>query len=425
MATRFESIHLPHLIDAAPDVPERVRQSAAHYGDLARFASQVEAGRARTTPVACPRRPGRKPCGGLLVVEWQEAAAQVDWHCPECRAAGVITGWMGTQADLRDVRRRPRLGLREVAVTVEAHAALRDAARQDPELEHLAFTSQVGADGQPVLYVRDEERAPYQLRLTANALRMGNTRAADRLMTIVEALGGSPAERAGAPGLVELQGDDVPNLLQALLDQADVRPPEFVFRNARGRQTRIRPLRRSPPQTLQIKLTLRDVRPPVWRRLLVPGDIRLPRLHTILQVAMGWSDCHLHLFRSGDVCYAPPGDWDSVGEDSRRVALVDLAARPGAKLVYEYDFGDGWMHDILVESVTPEPCKVARCIAGRRRCPPEDCGGPWGYGEFLHAMANSAHERHAELREWRRERFDPAEFDVDDTNDAVGRIALR
>lgn len=376
MATRFESIHLPHFMDADADVPANVRRLAAHHGDLVRFASQVEPGRAGKTPLPCRHRPGRRACGGLLVVEWQEAEKQVEWHCPNCRAGGVITGWQATQADLRAMRRGPRKDACEVAVTVEALAALRDVAREDPELGRLAFTAQVSTGGRPVLFVGERERERYRSRLAGEALKAAGNRAAGLLMTIVGALAGSPAEGDGGRSLVELDASAVPDLLQRLFDLPDARPPEFVFTNARRRQVRIGPLRRPSPQTFQIKVSLRNVRPPIWRRLQVPSDILLPKLHDVLQAAMGWHDSHLHLFRVGDDCYAPPGDWDPIGEDSRGVALVDLAAKKGARLVYEYDFGDGWTHDIVVESVLPEPCEVPRCTGGRRRCPPEDCGGP-------------------------------------------------
>jgi hypothetical protein len=424
MAMRFESIHLPHFADRNADVPASVRRLAAHYGDLVRFASQVEPGQRRKTPVPCRHRPGRRVCGGLLVVEWQEADKQVEWHCPNCRAGGVITGWQATPADLRAMRRRPRKDVREIVVTVEALAALRDIAREDPELGRLAFTAQVDTGGRPVLFVGDVEGERYRSRLAVEAMKAAGNRASGLLMTIVDALGGSPAERNGGRDLVQLAASDVPDLLQRLFDLPDTRPPEFVFTNAHRRQVRIRPLRRSSPQTFQIKVSLRNVRPPIWRRLRVPSDILLPKLHEVVQAAMGWHDSHLHLFRVGDDCYAPPGDWEPVGEDSRGVALADLAAKKGARLVYEYDFGDGWTHDIVVESVLPEPCEAVRCTGGRRCCPPEDCGGPWGYAEFLDAIANPSHERHDELSEWYGDRFDPAEFDVERANAALRRMAV-
>ena len=424
MPARFESIHLPHLMDGDTAVPARVQRLATHYGDLVRFASQVEPGMARKTPLSCRRRPGRRACGGLLVAELHEAEKHVEWHCPNCRARGVITGWRATPADLRAMRRGPRKGAREVVITVEALAALRDIARQDPELGRLAFSAQVRTGGRPVLFVRGDERERYRSRLAGEALKAAGNRARGLLMTIVDALMGSPGEGDGSRSLVELDASDVPDILQMLRNLPDARPPEFVFTNARRRQVRIKPLRRPSPQTFQIKVTLRNVQPPIWRRLQVPSNILLPKLHDVLQAAMGWHDSHLHKFRVGDDCYAPPGDWEPFGEDSREVALVSLAAKKGARLVYEYDLGDGWTHDIVVESVLPEPCEVPRCTGGRRRCPPENCGGPLGYAEFLEAIADRTHERHDELREWHGGLFDPAEFDVNDANMALRRMAV-
>ena len=424
MAPRNVSIHLPHLLGAEGDVPERVQRLAEHYGDLVRFASQGEPGQAHETPVLCRRRPGRRACGGLLVVALQDAKHQVEWHCPNCKDAGVITGWKGTQADLRAMRRGSRQDVREVAVTVAAFAALRDVARADRELGRLAFTAQVGAGGLPVLFVGDDECERYRSRLAVEALRAAGRRAALQIMSIVDALAGSTGEEAGGGRLIELDASALPILSQLLRNLEDDGPPEYVFAGEGRRTKRIKALRRPSPKTFQIKVTLRDVHPSVWRRLLVPADILLPRLHEVLQAAMGWQDCHLHLFRVGDASYAPPGDWEPVGADSRAVALVDLAAKPGARLVYEYDFGDDWTHDIVVESVLPEPCKEVRCSAGSRCCPPEDCGGPFGYAEFLAAIADRSHERHVELCRWFGGRFDPAAFEVDEANAALRRLAV-
>lgn len=424
MPPRLETTHLPHLMADDADAPAQVRRLAAHYGDLVRFASQVEPGHARKAPVPCRRRPGRRTCSGLIVVERPKSKPEVAWRCPDCKAGGVITGWQGTPADLRAMRRDPGRAVRKVPVTVEALAALRDVARENRDLGRLAFSAQVDARGRPVLFVADDEREDHQARLALAALQMAGERAADHLMAILGVLAGSPAGGGGARSIVELDASDIPDLLRMLLELPDSRPPEFVLHDGRRQRGRIRPLRRRSSPTFQIKVTLRDVRPPIWRRLLVPSDILLPQLHEVLQVAIGWTNSHLHLFRVGGACYAPPGDWEPVGADSRSVALVDLAAKQGSRLVYEYDFGDGWTHDIVVEAVLPEPCQAVRCTAGRRRCPPEDCGGPWGYQEFLAALADRSHERHEEIRDWCGDDFDPEEFDVDAVNAGLRRVVV-
>jgi hypothetical protein len=175
----------------------------------------------------------------------------------------------------------------------------------------------------------------------------------------------------------------------------------------------------------QIKVTLRDSKPPIWRRLLVPGEVRLSQLHKILQVAMGWQNSHLHQFvageRRGDETFygVPDPDFNDLEvKDERRVRLRDIAPEAGAKFFYEYDFGDGWEHVLLVEKILPPDPSVRYpvCVKGKRACPPEDCGGVWGYADLLEALADPKHEQHQELRDWIGDDFDPEAFDLDSVN---------
>jgi hypothetical protein len=131
--------------------------------------------------------------------------------------------------------------------------------------------------------------------------------------------------------------------------------------------------------TVRLKITLRGVRPPVWRRLVVPSSVTLAELHSVFQTAMGWTDSHLHSFDIGGVLYGDVDDFDGdrVGNETR--TRLSSVARVVSKFRYEYDFGDGWEHDVLVEQVQADASVIAPyCLAGRRACPPEDCGGPWG-----------------------------------------------
>lgn len=171
----------------------------------------------------------------------------------------------------------------------------------------------------------------------------------------------------------------------------------------------------------QVKITLRHVKPPVWRRLQLPGSITLGELHNVIQTAMGWEDYHLHVFTAGQRRYGRRSgdwyDWDPELCDEDAARLADVAATVGDKVRYEYDFGDGWEHDIAVEEITPAAGPVGiRCVAGRRACPPEDCGGPWGYAELCEAIADPGHERHDELLGWLGGHFNPAAFDRDAVN---------
>ncbi len=181
----------------------------------------------------------------------------------------------------------------------------------------------------------------------------------------------------------------------------------------------------------QLKVTLDHVKPPVWRRLLVPASIELPALHCVLQAAMGWQDSHLHAFRTGRTQYLDPDpDAGMVlnGERSeRRVALRALLRAPRQKLAYEYDFGDGWEHTILLEKIAARQpdTDYPVCIAAAGACPPEDCGGPFGYMDLIDIMADPTHERHAELRDWLGGVFEPDKVELADINAAMPRTRKR
>ena len=181
--------------------------------------------------------------------------------------------------------------------------------------------------------------------------------------------------------------------------------------------------------TYQIKVTLLDSQPPIWRRLLVPSTITLDKLHHILQKAMGWTDSHLHQFRVGNQ-YFGALDMDSSGdmedmEDEALVKLNEVLRAEKDVIVYEYDFGDDWHHKIVLEKILPVdpgaplPC----CTAGKRACPPEDCGGILGYADFLAAIQDPKHPEHQEMLDWVGVvDFDPEIFDRDDVNT---RFAIR
>lgn len=177
----------------------------------------------------------------------------------------------------------------------------------------------------------------------------------------------------------------------------------------------------------QLKVSLKGVRPPVWRRIQVAGDLTLTQLHQVLQIVMGWTDTHLHQFIIGGERYAIPSpeDWGERPSDERKVRLVDFA-KAQTRFRYEYDFGDGWEHDLVVEEATETaPLAPALCIEGRRSCPPEDCGGPFGYAEFLQIIANPKHDEHAERLEWIGRKFDPEDFNLALVNQVLAKRGPR
>jgi hypothetical protein len=176
-----------------------------------------------------------------------------------------------------------------------------------------------------------------------------------------------------------------------------------------------------------LEVTLDEVEPPVLRRIEVPLAIRLDRLHLALQAAMGWTDSHLYEIRARDVRWGVPDpDWGNGPLDARKARLVEVLEEAGAKtLKYLYDFGDGWEHTIKVERIAEAVPGLAypRLTEARGRCPPEDVGGPWGYADFLEAITDPKHERHAEVAEWNGGPFDPDVVEVEEHAQALAALA--
>jgi hypothetical protein len=178
-----------------------------------------------------------------------------------------------------------------------------------------------------------------------------------------------------------------------------------------------------------LRIKLDDVEPAVLRRVQVPVTIRLDRLHMVLQAAMGWTNSHLYEIRVRDVGWGMPDpDFGNGPLDASKVRLIDVLEEVGARsLKYLYDFGDGWEHSIRIERVTNVvPGMTYPCLVeATGRCPPEDVGGPWGYREFLDAIANPDHEEHAERLEWIGGSFDPTDPDTPALTNAVEILAKK
>ncbi len=177
---------------------------------------------------------------------------------------------------------------------------------------------------------------------------------------------------------------------------------------------------------LQVKVSLLgSSKPPVWRRLLIPTDIRLDRLHGMIQAAMGWEDYHMHVFSDGS-CEYGLADPELGHRDERKATLGRLLKGEGERIRYTYDFGDDWEHEIVVEKVlaAEQGVRYPICVAGKGACPPEDCGGVWGYEHLREVLADPTDEEHGEMLEWlglqTAAEFDQARFDVDEVNRALG-----
>jgi len=188
----------------------------------------------------------------------------------------------------------------------------------------------------------------------------------------------------------------------------------------------VRPIARTPRRHLAVapredavyilKITLEAVEPPVWRRVQVSGSITLERLHTVILKTMGWRDVHLHEFEVGGRRYGQPepDEPQYKVEPEWKLTLRAAAATEGSRFRYIYDLGDGWGHELLVETIQAPaaPFKYPACLAGERACPPEDCGGPPGYANLLDVLRDRTHPEHQEMLAWVGRGFDSDRFNL-------------
>ncbi len=192
---------------------------------------------------------------------------------------------------------------------------------------------------------------------------------------------------------------------------------------------------KTPQATFQLKVTLMGSRPPIWRRILVPNTITLGKLHQVLQVVMGWEDEHLHQFVQGRELYGVP-DKEEVffgmsATDENKTILSSLLSKEKEWLTYEYDFGDGWEHKLILEKKLPfdDSIQLPHCLKGKRASPPEDCGGMWGYMDLIGIMSDKSSPEYAERAEWLEENFgindfNPEFFDLEEVNTQLHRLRI-
>jgi hypothetical protein len=186
-----------------------------------------------------------------------------------------------------------------------------------------------------------------------------------------------------------------------------------------------RATRKAEPQpraAFQLKINLQYITPMIWRRVLVQDSCTLGELHSVIQTIMGWYNCHLHEFRMPARGFGPPlRTFGQDGEDEDATLLRDVLVRPKQVMLYEYDFGDGWLHRILLEKVLPiDPARsYPECLTGARACPIEDCGGPPGYYQMLEALQNPRRAASKELLDWAGD-WNPEAFDLEFVNNRLG-----
>ncbi|BBW97810.1 plasmid pRiA4b ORF-3 family protein [Geobacillus sp. FSL W8-0032] len=231
--------------------------------------------------------------------------------------------------------------------------------------------------------------------------------------------------------------------LMDLIDELMTKLRSTESARPRGRWVEAPKSKSSPPKkprrsktAYQLKISLSGFRPPIWRRVLVPGHATFDQLHLVIQEAMGWEQAHLYEFQFGEIVIGIPDDWGLHGfaktlEDARRTTLEQWLTEEKQKFVYIYDFGDYWRHNITVEKIETlsKPLERATCLKGKRACPPEDCGGVYGYLELLESAANKDSltdpeliERLEWLSDMKGDDFDPDAFDVEEANKRLAYI---
>lgn len=183
-------------------------------------------------------------------------------------------------------------------------------------------------------------------------------------------------------------------------------------------------VKRTYDRVYQFRITLNEINPSVWRRILIPETYSFWDLHVAIQDSMGWLDCHLHEFAMEN---PSTGEKEHIGIPPEDYFEDDPEVFPGwkknirvyftpdnASAQYRYDFGDDWRHEVVLEKIEPrqEGASYPVCIGGERACPPEDCGGPHGYGEFLDIIMDPAHKQYGEMTAWAGHDFDPERFDM-------------
>jgi hypothetical protein len=180
-----------------------------------------------------------------------------------------------------------------------------------------------------------------------------------------------------------------------------------------------------------LEIVLKGAQPHIWRHLQVPANAKLDWLHAVIQVAMGWTNSHLHQFKSGGARYSDTrhnyAEYEGDPEvlEGRQFTLQQIAPREKDTLGYEYDFGDSWEHTLTVAKIVP-PAPVAAttavCLDGAGACPPEDCGGIWGYANLLKILKNRKHPEHKTMKQWLGRPFDAEAFDLAKTNLWLGKL---
>jgi hypothetical protein len=333
----------------------------------------------------------------------------------------------------------PWLAARGPATAVRELLAYAEAAEPDRRLITMAFAMGTGPEAAPAwrewaerpgfgayarMWLTEQgeevpEQSGDQAWLTVEALSAAGAAIPPELTPLVLGAALADADTAQAAAALSLIRDsghpDAARFVESVAAASGIRPPA------------VRPAGLPVGEVYQLKITLRGVsRPPVWRRVAVPAALTLDLLHEVIQQVMGWHDGHMHVFSTPGRDYGLPGS--GLGHaDEGTVTLAEVLVMPRAAMRYTYDFGDDWEHDIVLEKILPAvPAADVSCLAGKGACPPEDCGGAWGYASLKEVLADPDHEEHEDLLDWlgldAAADFDPARFSLDEVNAGLSRL---
>jgi len=174
----------------------------------------------------------------------------------------------------------------------------------------------------------------------------------------------------------------------------------------------------------QLKITIDDITPPIYRTIQVPETYTLNKLHHIIQLAFGWENSHIYCFRHGDIPTTDPVLWGGgTTYRDKKVKIKDVLLQIGDTLPYEYDMGDSWKHTIVLERIETIVSKMVKCIDGERSAPPEDCGGVHGYQNMIHHLCHPEIDGYFELLEWLGDDYDSEHFDLELVNKNLRKLA--
>ena len=363
------------------------------------------------------------PLGTVLAA----AVFQSREPAPDADAATVMSAISELPPPVAWTVAQPWLGARSIADAARELLTFAESADGNQRVASLAFAGELGSDATDAW--REWAKRPGIGAYARQWLRSQGEDvpedpadeawlAVDGLSVMLDSLADTVPPFLIQAMLAQEFGEEVTEVAEQMLHSGHPRAQDIAARLtgrpalAATRGTRVH----------QLKITLGGVAaPPVWRRILVPADVTLGDLHGVIQQAMGWDDYHMHLFSVGGQEYGSPDPELGHGSD-RNVLLSQVLKRRGSRLRYTYDFGDDWEHDIVLEetrTMVPEETYPS-CVAGQGSCPPEDCGGAWGYAELKETLADPAHEGHQDMLEWlgldAGKDFDPERFSVAEVN---------